>query len=181
MAKTRIVKGFQMVGTLLGGDSVPTISLPCSASTAGTFSVGMPVMWDDGYVSVHSGSTKATILGFAASAGNGLASDGLENVLIWPATPYGIYEGSAVATATTSHTLVQTNFGDIFGLVLYTPDTPDVWAIDISEVTTVLFRLLRPGKGDQGDAECAIGDINPRVLFTIPASACELFTTTATT
>lgn len=178
MAKTRVVKNFRMVGSLLGDGSVPTISLKESASQ--TFKRGDPVMFDDGYVSVHGGSTRATILGFAAEDAHNSASDGLSEILVWPATPFGIYEGSFTNGASTNHVLVQTNIGDIFGIILWTPTTPDTWVVDLSETTTVLCRIIGPGSGDDGDPSSEIGDTNARVKFTIPASACELFTTTAT-
>lgn len=166
---TRIVKNFRPVSALMGDAPLRTITLLEGASQ--TFAVGDPLTASGGYAVVHTGSTLATILGFAAAPASGTTAAAIK---VWPALPNVLYEGSLVATATTSHTLVVTNYHVAYGLVLYTADTPNVWAIDVSETTDPLFKIVKPGKGDAGDAECVLGDVNARVQFTIPPNCCQI-------
>lgn len=170
MAKTRVVKNFRPVSTFT--DAPPPL-LEFEEGGSQTFLLGDPVKFSGGRIVVHGGGSEDEILGFAAGpAHNSTAGD--DKILIWPALPTVIYEGTLVATVSTDHVLLITNIGVNYGLVKYTPDTPDVWAIDVAEVTDPLFKIIGIGSGDDGDASSALGDTNARVKFVIDSSRCEL-------
>lgn len=144
--------GFRPAKSLIGGSNTIE-ALKMQAASGATIAVGDAVIISSGYIAIAL-SNSSLIHGVAASSVSS-ATEG-DEILVWPATPWNVFEGQCSGTYAVT---MRGTAVDIEG-------TTGIMEIDENATTEKVAQII----GESGDPNNSVG-ANSRVLFTFVRSS----------